>query len=50
MREKEFEASARERELALADSRSHLLAMLRILLSDRATLHARVLRIAALES
>jgi hypothetical protein len=49
MREKEFETAARERERALADSRDHLLATLRMLESDRATLRARDVRIAALE-
>jgi len=50
MREKEFETSARERERALADSRDHLLATLRMLESDRATLRARDARIVALEA
>lgn len=50
IREKEFEASARERERALADTRDHLLATLRMLESDRATLQAREVRIAALEA
>jgi hypothetical protein len=46
----ELETSARERERALADSRDHLLSTLRMLESDRATLRARVARIAALEA
>jgi plasmid replication DNA-binding protein KfrA len=50
MREREFETAARERERALADSRDHLLATLRMLESDRATLRAREARIAALEA
>jgi hypothetical protein len=50
LREKEFETAARERERALADSRDHLLATLRMLESDRATLRAREVRIAALEA
>jgi hypothetical protein len=50
MREKEFETAARERERALADSRDHLLSTLRMLESDRATLRAREIRIAALEA
>jgi hypothetical protein len=50
LREKEFETSARERERALADSRDHLLATLRMLESDRATLRAREARIVALEA
>jgi hypothetical protein len=50
LREKEFETSARERERALADSRDHLLSTLRMLESDRTTLRAREVRIAALEA
>lgn len=49
-REKEFETSARERERALADSRDHLLSVLRMLESDRVTLRTRDARIAALEA
>jgi hypothetical protein len=50
LRGKEFETAARERERALADSRNHLLSTLRMLESDRATLRARDVRIAALEA
>ncbi len=50
MREKEFETATRERARALADSRDHLLSTLRMLESDRATLRARELRIAALQA
>jgi hypothetical protein len=49
MRERAYETAARERERALADSRDHLLATLRMLESDRATLRAREARIADLE-
>jgi hypothetical protein len=50
IREREFETAARERERALADSRDHLLSTLRMLESDRTTLRAREVRIAALEA
>ncbi len=50
MREREFETAARERERALTDSRDHLLATLRMLESNRATLRARETRVAALEA
>jgi len=50
LREKEFETAARERERALADSRDHLLLTMKMLESDRATLHARERRIADLEA
>ena len=50
LREKEYESAARERERALADSRNHLLATLKMLQSDRATLRARETRIAAHEA
>jgi hypothetical protein len=50
MREKEFEASARKRELAVADSRDHVLPTLRILESERVTLRAREVSIPALVS
>ena len=49
-REKEYETQARERERALADSRSHLLSTLRMLETDRQALKARDARIADLES
>jgi len=50
MRERAYETAARERELALADSRDHLLSTLRMLESDRSTLKAREARIAELEA
>jgi hypothetical protein len=50
LREKDYETAARERERALADSREHLLATLRMLESDRAVLRAREARILALEA
>jgi hypothetical protein len=50
LREKEFEAAARSRERALADSREHLLSTLRMLESDRATLRAREARVTDLEA
>jgi hypothetical protein len=50
MREKEFEIAARERERALADSRDHLLATLKMLEGDRAALRARDARIETLEA
>lgn len=49
LREKEFEAAARARERALADSRDHLISTLRTLEGDRATLRARDARIADLQ-
>ncbi len=48
LRERAYESTTRERERALADSRDHLLATLRMLESDRATLRAREQRISAL--
>jgi hypothetical protein len=49
-REKEYETQARERERALADSRSHLLSTLRMLEADREALKARDRRISDLEA
>ena len=50
MRERAYESAARERERALADSRDHLLATLRMLEGDRVSLRARETRIAELEA
>lgn len=50
MRERAYETAARERERALADSRDHLLSILRMLESDRAVLKVREARIADLET
>jgi hypothetical protein len=50
MRERAYEAAARERERALADSRDHLLSTLRMLETDRATMKAREARIKDLEA
>jgi hypothetical protein len=50
LREAEWDAAARARERALADSREHLLLTLKTLGRDQATLRARDARIADLES
>jgi hypothetical protein len=50
LRETEWDTAARARERALADSREHLLLLLKTLGRDQATLRARDARIADLES
>ena len=50
LREKELDTQARERERALADSRDHLLLLLKTLARDQALLGARDTRIADLET
>ena len=50
LREKEYETAARARERALADTRDHLVATMRMLDSDRQTMRARDARVADLEA
>jgi hypothetical protein len=50
LREKEWDAAARERERALADAREHLLLLSKSLGRDQATIQARDARIADLEA
>ncbi len=50
LRERELDAQARARERALADSRDHLLSVMKALSREQATLEARDARIADLES
>jgi hypothetical protein len=50
LREKEWDAAARARERALADSRDHLLLVMKTLRREQATIEARDARIADLEA